>query len=111
MVFVHKIAKKISLRKQPRRGRKESAFCKNTIKGHLIIEVYLDSAPKNRFVLSFIFGFNLVQLKGIYPNFVILGAFSIAPGPLKIHKDFLKDLGRKKVNLHFCALKCINVAK
>ena len=56
----------------------------------------LDSAPKNRFGLSFIFGFDLVQLKGIYSNFVISGAFSIAPEPLKILKDFLKDLGRKK---------------
>ena len=61
--------------------------------------IVCNSTPKNRIGLTFIFGFNLVQLKGIYPNFVISGAFSIAPGPLKILKDCLKDLGRKKVNL------------
>ena len=58
----------------------------------------LDSAPKNRFGLSVIFSFNLVQLKGIYQNFAISRAFNIAPRPLKILKDFLKDLGKKKVN-------------
>ena len=58
----------------------------------------LDSAPKNRFGLTVIFSFNLVQLKGIYQNFAISRAFNIAPRPLKILKDFLKDLGKKQVN-------------
>ena len=59
-------------------------------------KVSVDSAPKNRFGLSVIFSFNLVQLKGIYQNFAISRAFNIAPRPLKILKDFLKDLGKKK---------------
>ena len=60
------------------------------------VHYLLDSAPKNRFGLSVIFSFNLVQLKGIYQNFAISRAFNIAPRPLKILKDFLKDLGKKK---------------
>ena len=62
----------------------------------------LDSAPKNRFGLSVIFSFNLVQLKGIYQNFAISRAFNIAPRPLKTLRISLRIWAKKSKRLILC---------